>query len=154
MELDRVLHGRLEAVPLVGQDVQQDRPLDRLDPLEVAAQRLQVVAVDRPEVDEPQLLEEHAMVERGLDRVLELLKPALGVLADQRDVRQERFDPLVPVVVRARHPRAIEVVGQAADSRADRHLVVVEDDQQLLSQSAGVVERLEDDARRAMRRRR
>ena len=147
VELDRVFHRRLEAVPLVGQDVEQDRPIHRLDPLEVAAQGLEVVAVDRPQVDEPQLLEEHPVVQRGLDRVLELLEPALGVLADQGNIGQERFDPLVPVVVGARHPGAVEVIGQAADPRADRHLVVVEDDQQLLLQPAGVVERLEDDAR-------
>ena len=90
------------------------------------------MAVDRPQVDEPELLEEHSVVERGLDRVLELLEPALGVLADQGDVGQERLDPLVPVVVGAGHPGAVEVVGQAADARADRHLVVVQDDQQLL----------------------
>ena len=93
VELDRVLHGRLEAVPLVGQDVEQDRPVHRLDLLEVAAQALQVVAVDRAEVGEAQLLEEHAVVERGLDGVLELLEPALGVLADQRDAGQERSSP-------------------------------------------------------------
>ena len=104
VELDRVFHGRLEAVPLVGQDVQQDRPVERLDALEVDAQRLQVVPVDRPQVDKPQLLEEHSVVQRGLDRVFELLKPALGVFADQGDVGQERFDPFVPVVVGAGHP--------------------------------------------------
>ena len=35
VELDRVFHRRLEAVPLVGQDVEQDRPVQRLDPLEI-----------------------------------------------------------------------------------------------------------------------
>ena len=35
VELDRVLHGRLEPVPLVGQDVEQDRAFHRLDLLEV-----------------------------------------------------------------------------------------------------------------------
>ena len=81
-------------------------------------------------------------------RVFEMLKPALGVLADQGDVGQKRLDPLVPVVVGAGHPGAVEVVGQAADPWADRHLVIIQDDEQLLPQSAGVVERLEDDAGR------
>ena len=132
VELDRVFHGRLEAVPLVGQDVEQDRPIERLDALEIDAQGLEVVAVDRPQVDEPQLLEEHPVVQRGLDGVFEVLEPALGVFADQGDVGQERLDPLVPVVVGAGHPGAVEVVGQAADPWADRHLVIIQDDQQLL----------------------
>ena len=59
VELDRVLLGRLEAVPLVGQDVEQDRPVHLLDLLQVRAERLEVVAVDRAEVGEAQLLEEH-----------------------------------------------------------------------------------------------
>ncbi len=52
VELDRVLDGRLKAVPLVGQDVEQDRPVHRLDLLKVRADRLQVVAVDRTKVGE------------------------------------------------------------------------------------------------------
>ena len=145
--LDRVLDGRLEPVPLAGQDVEQDRPVQRLDLLQVAAQGLQVVAVDRPDVGEAHLLEEHPAVQRRLQRVLHLLEPAVGLVADQRDRRQELADPLVPVVVHRRHPGLVEVVGQAADGRADRHLVVVEDDQELLAEPGGVVQRLEDDPR-------
>ena len=40
VELHRILHGRLEAVALVGQDVEQDRPAHRLDPLQVRPQAL------------------------------------------------------------------------------------------------------------------
>ena len=146
MELDRVLHRRLEAVSLVGQDVEQDRAFHRLDPLEIAAEHLEVVAVDRPEVDETQLFEEHPVVERGLDRRPSLLEPAVDVLADQGDIGQQPLDPLVPVVEGAGHPCAVEVFGQSADPRANRHLVVVEDHQHLLLQPAGMIERLEDDA--------
>ena len=42
----------------------------------------------------------------------------------------------------------VEVVGHAADARADRHAVVVEDHQQLLALPAAVVQRFEDNARR------
>ena len=69
------------------------------------------------------------------------------MFADQRDVGQERLDPPVPVVVGARHPRAVEIVGQAADARANRHLVIIQDHEQLFLEAAGVIERLEDDAR-------
>ena len=101
-----------------------------------------------PEVGEAQLLEQHPAVERGLDGVLHLLEPAVGLVADQRDRRQELAEPLVPVVVSGGHPRLVEVVPHPADPRADRHLVVVEDDQELLAQAGGrVVQALEDDPR-------
>ncbi len=145
--LDRVFDGRLEPVPLVGQDVEQDRAVHRLDLLEVRPQGLEVVAVDRADVGEAELFEEHAAVDRGLDRVLHLLEPAISLVADQRDRRQELADPSVPVAVHRRHSGFVEVVAQAADSRADRHLIVVQDDQEFLAESPGVVQSLEDDAR-------
>ena len=85
--------GRLEPVPLVGQDVEQDRPVHRLDLLQVGAQGPQVVAVDRADVGEAELLEEHPAVERRLDRVLHLLEPAVGLVADQRDRRAGACGP-------------------------------------------------------------
>ena len=69
------------------------------------------------------------------------------MLADHGDAGQQGLHPLVPVVVRRGHSRAVKIIGKSADPRADRHLVVVEDDQQLGLQTAGIVECLEDDAR-------
>src|SRR5438874_2681294 len=45
-------------------------------------------------------------------------------------------------------PSPVEAARQGADARADGHLVVVEDDEEVLVQSAGIVQRLEDDPRR------
>ena len=50
--------------------------------------------------------------------------------------------------IHAVHPQAIEIVGHAADARADRHLVVVQNHQQSLARAADVVERFVDDAGR------
>ncbi len=55
--------------PFCGQDVQQHRSLLVLHVAQPAAQRGQVVAVDRAEVAEAQLLEEHAAGEEGLEAV-------------------------------------------------------------------------------------
>ncbi len=136
-----------EPVPLVGQDVEQHRAVHRLDLVEIGPECLEVVAVDRADVGEAELLEEHAAVDRGLDRVLHLLEPAIGLVADQRDRRQELADPPVPVAVDRGHPGLVEVIAQAADPGADRHLIVIQHDQELLAESTGVVQGLEDDAR-------
>ena len=60
--------------------------------------------------------------------------------------RQEVANVTLRVLVEIGQPGLVETRGQGADTRADRHLVVVEDDEQVLAQAAGVVERLEDDA--------
>src|SRR5579875_793776 len=51
-------------------------------------------------------------------------------------------------LVEIRQPRPIETLGQGTDTRTDGHLVVVEDDQQVFPQSAGIVECFKNDARR------
>ena len=60
--------------------MKQDRPIQALDLLKVAAQRLKVMAIDWPKVNEPKLFEQHSVAKRGLYCILELLKPALCML--------------------------------------------------------------------------
>ena len=50
----------------------------------------QVVAVDRADVAEAELLEEHAAVQAGLDAVLELRQEPLDRVADQRHLVEQR----------------------------------------------------------------
>jgi hypothetical protein len=64
--------------PLSVRTCSRTGPVHRLDLLQVVPQRPQVVAVDRAEVGEAQLLEEHPAVQRRLDGVLELLEHAVG----------------------------------------------------------------------------
>ena len=84
MERDRVLGGRLEAVPLLGHHVQQHRALDLPDHVQILLQLADVVAVDRADVAEAQFLEEHAAEQARLDRVLHLV---------QRTARPDRRSP-------------------------------------------------------------
>src|SRR5258708_6093341 len=67
-------------------------------------------------------------------------------VADQRQPRQQVAELLLGVLVERGEPGAVERLGERADARADRHLVVVEDDQQLAAQVPGVVHRFEHDA--------
>ena len=70
----------------------------------------------------------------------------LAMFADQRQPGRSFAGLLLRVLVEIGQPGPIEALGQGANARADRHLVVVENDQQLSAQMPGVVERLEDDA--------
>ena len=63
VEEHRIVGRRLEAVSLFGHDVQQHRPFDVLDHSQILAQQADVVAVDRTEVAEAEILEQHAAVQ-------------------------------------------------------------------------------------------
>src|SRR5207237_559669 len=69
-----------------------------------------------------------------------------GAAADERDLVEHGADRVLRAAVQVRQPRLVEAARQGADARADGHLVVVEDDEQVLVQPAGVVHGLEDDA--------
>ena len=102
-----------------------------------------VVPRDEPDVGDPEVLEQPARLGEVHDRRAQ----ALAELADRRADGRDPADQLV-VLRLARLPGAGELdlaqVGrQAADRRADRHLVVVEHDQELRLALADVVERLE-----------
>ena len=76
-----------DAVPLFGEHVQQDRALLRLQVAEDLAQAGQVVAVDRADVAEAELLEEHAAREERLEPVADLLERRLGHARRRRGSR-------------------------------------------------------------------
>ena len=143
---DRVILGWFEAVPLLGQHVEQDRPVLILDQFQVADQVWQRMALDRAEVPHPQRFEEHAAVERRLQRVLDVHDHPLHLTAHHGHA----LDNLLRLIAEAAIPGVganhVEIFGQGTDTRADRHPVVVEDDDQLLLEEAGVIEGLEHDA--------
>ena len=144
---DGIGAGLGHAVSLGGQDVQEDGTLLVLDVGQPAAQGGQVVAVDGSEIAETQLLEEHAAGQEGLEAVLDLFEGLRGHAAHERNPTQKLANLPLGVLVEGRQPGLVEAVGESADARANGHLVVVEDDQEVLAQAASVVEGLEDDAR-------
>ena len=147
MEEDRVGLRGLEAVPRLGQHVEQHRPLRLLHQLQVADQVRQRVSLDGAEVANAERFEEHAAVERRLDRVLHVEQHPLHRLADHRHALDQFRGLALEAAVPGVLADDVEVFGQPADAGADRHLVVVEDHQQPFLEEAGVVERLEDDSR-------
>ena len=92
-----------------------------------AVDRRDVVPVDRPDVLEPEFLEEHPGDEQLLDRLL-------GRFA-RRDHRgtesgrpRARLDIVAQAVVAGVEPHASQIGGERTHVLGDRHLVVVEHD--------------------------
>ena len=132
--------GRRVALALLRHDVDQDRA--EVGVAHIAQHRQQVVeivAVDRADVIEAELLEQSAagdiaarVLDGAGDGAVERLRQMLGqLLADVAELE-----------IGAAGGEAREVGRHGADRRRDRHLVVVEDDDQPLVAGAGIVHRL------------
>ena len=146
MEQDGIFRRGIVAVALLRHHVQQHRALDLLGHGQILLQLPDAVAVDGAVVVEPQFLEEHAAHQAGLDGVFDLVQEPLHRIADHRHPGEHLLHFRLDARIERVHPHAIQRLGQAADPRADRHLVVVEHDDQVLLQAAGVVQCLQDDA--------
>jgi hypothetical protein len=72
----------------------------------------------------------------------------IGHAAQDRDFGDQLLQVALGTLVKAGEAGAVQTVSQGTDARADRHLIVVEDDQEFPVQMAGVVECFEDNARR------
>ena len=137
---------RAVAFALLGEDMDQHRPL------RVVAHRLQgfdeifkVVTVDGADIVELEGLEEHPRGEEALEALLALAEDVEDVLADIGDLQffhQVRLDAAHGLAGEL----AAEEAGERANIRRNRHLVVVQDDDQVFVEVAGVVERLEGQA--------
>ena len=132
------------AAALLRGDVQDDRPVVVLGNPQSIKQRRQVVAVDRADVAQTQLLEERVADEDALDGRLEAV---VGV-AQEGQVQPVRrlLDAVLDPVVGMAGEEAAEMAGEGADAAGDRHLVVVEDEDKAPGGRGHVVERLERDA--------
>jgi hypothetical protein len=107
----------------------------------------QIVAVDRAHVLDAHRLEDLPRPHRVLHAVLEVVPHLLDAVADRR--RQLMDDLLADALeffVRGGDADALEVLAERALGLADAHPVVVEDDQQLPLERAGVVEPFERQA--------
>ena len=138
---------RLEALPLDGMDVDDDRAVGIEGALQRRPQRFHVVTVDRSHVGEVELLEEESGSRVRLDRRLDLGPEAPDAIAEaERELGQARLDVLACVIEARVGAQALKRAGDRADVGRDRHPVVVEDDDDRGLQAAGVVQGLEGDA--------
>ena len=129
--------GRRIALALLGDDVHQDRALPGIAHVaQHGQQHVEIVAVDRADVIEAQLLEQRAA---GPQRARHLLGAGGAALPGLGQDLGELLGDVAQVQVGAARGDARQIVGERADGRRDRHVVVVEDDDQALVAGAGIV---------------
>ena len=138
---DLVAFGEIVALALGGHDVQQLRALEGLQQLQRGHQRADVVAVDRAGVVEAHLLEQRGRHEHALPVFFPAAHEARG--AAGAFVAEQFLAAFADRVEGAAAGHAAEHLGQPADVLADRHLVVVQNHQQIGFgiHAAGVVQR-------------
>ena len=137
----RRILGRAVALALVGHDMNQHRPdVGVANILEHLDERLDVMPVDRSDVIEAELVEERAAGEQAARIFFHLAAPC-GAAAPASPARAS-----APACAGARY--LLELTSRASelrsdsDRRRDRHVVVVEDDDQPVSGRRGIVHRL------------
>ncbi len=99
------------------------------------------MTVDRADVGESQLFEDLRVVDELLHRVLHALAQ-LDELRALRKLLDKVRELILGAVVLRIGAEPVEVLAHRADVRGDRHLVVVEDDDQRVIEIPGIVERL------------
>ncbi len=138
-----VVLGELVAEALPGDDVHQHRAAEVAGPAQRCLDRLLVVAVDRAEVLEAQVLEQHLRLQDVLEAFLHAVQGAVQRAADDGRAGQRGLDVVQHVLVALVDPEAGQVVGQAADGRLVGPAVVVDhDDQPAVLGHRDVVQRL------------
>ena len=139
---DRIRLRRRVALAFLGDDVQQLGTVERLQVADGGHQCRQIVAVYRPDVVEAELLEQGSRDDQPLDMLLRTARE----LPHRRHSAQHFLAAFSYGGVELSREHPGEVIGQGADVRRDRHLVVVEHHQHVGAEAAGVVERLEGHA--------
>ncbi len=146
MEGGRVALGQAVALPLSRDDVDDDGLFEVPDVLEHLHELRDVVAVDRAHVLVAQVGEEVLLVEEGLHRPLPPVDKGVEPLPDDGDRGDHVVEALPEVLVDGGRGKPAQVAGHRPDVRPDRHLVVVEHDDQVLPDLACVAEGLEGHA--------
>ena len=101
-----------------------------------------IVAVHRTQIGDPHILEQHARDQELLDAVLGILDLPDDMGTDARNVPEGFRDLLLQLIVADARADGVQVIRNTADILGDRHSVVVQDDNEILFQSCGVVQGL------------
>jgi hypothetical protein len=136
------MRSRREPTSLFGDDVDEPRPLHLANGGERVDERIDVVAVDRTEIPEAELLEEDARGQEVLDALLPLPHERRDPGERRRGIVDHRADCAAQSIIERVALHGDEVLRHRPDVRRDRHLVVVEDHDDVPIRRAGVVQPL------------
>ena len=132
---------RLVPFALLRHDMNEDRPvLHVAHVLQHRQQVVDIVAVDRPDIEEAEFIEQRAAGHQAARVFLHGERALLQRLA--RNVLGDLAQDLPHAVIAASGDAPGQVGGQRADRRRNRHVVVVEHDDQPRIHRAGIVHRL------------
>ncbi len=133
----------LVPLPLLGDHVQELRAFQRLDVLQRRNQRVEIVAVDRADVVESEFLEQG----RRHDQALGVLFHLFREVPQRRHAGKDLFPRFPRRGIEAPRHQPREITIERTHRGRNRHVVVVQDHEQIGVHHAGVVERLESHAR-------
>ena len=135
----RIFFRRPVSHALFRADMDQDCLVDALCVLDGLDHIPDIVSVDRPQIGDPHLLKEHSGHHQGLERLLGPADPLrhLGERLIERVIHA-----VTQLYITGRSPDLTEIFGDPADVPGDRHVVVIENDDQIGGQARGIVERL------------
>ncbi len=133
---------RRVALALLGDDMDEHGArLHVADVLQNRQKVIEIVAVDRPDIIEAEFFEQRARTVAG-DKGAAVFLGLLGLFVDRLgQMLRELLGGLADRGVRTRSELG-EIGRHGADRRRDRHVVVVQDDDQARLQRAGIVHRL------------
>ncbi len=146
VEGDLIALGRSVAPALVRPDVDQNRARDVEGGPEDVLQAPNVVAGDDAQVGDSQIFEQLARLGEVDHHAADAAGQLEGGLADDGQGLDETVVGSLALLPRRRELERGEVLGKRPDRRADRHGVVVQDDQQLRLAVADVVESFQREA--------
>ena len=136
--------GQFVALALFGDHMQELRAIKVLDVFQRRDQRFEIVPVDRSDVVEAKFLEQRGWHHHAFGMLFE----ALGQLKQRRRVLEHVFTNRFGCRIKTPTHQLGQVAVECPHRRADRHVVVVQDHQQLAILDARVVECLKSHASR------
>ena len=142
MPFDRIRFRRRIAFALARHDMQELGAMQLLYVVEGGDQRFDIVAIHRSDVIETHLFEQRAWQYHAL----QMLLGAAREFPDRGHLAQHLLPAFAQMRVHAARQGARQVIGECADVFRNRHVVVVQDDQQVGGRRTCMIERLEGHA--------
>ena len=131
-----------KSLAFLGDHMDQSRRVHRAHRRERLEQGIEIVSVDRAEVAEAKLFEQHARRQQRLHALFPFPHERTHAGKGGRGVVHQIANPRAQPVVQRIALNAREVLVHRADVRCNRHLIVVQDDDDVTIRMPGVVEPL------------
>ena len=104
------------------------------------------MAVDRADITKAHFFEQHTAVQKRLQGILKTAQHLLRGFTNQRKLVQQPGNISFQAVVERGDSSLIQIAGESSDARADAHLIVIQNDEQIFFQACRIVHSFEDDS--------